>query len=98
MIKLKDMVYDPIISGPDNAVWWTEYVLRHNGARPLRSSFVGVSFFKYYMLDLLCYILAGYLFFLYLSYMILRYVYSRLRKRFRGVPELGGKGGKFKAL
>ncbi|XP_013184861.2 UDP-glycosyltransferase UGT5 [Amyelois transitella] len=98
MIKLKDMIYDPVISGPENALWWTEYVLRHNGARHLRSPAVGVSFFKYYMLDLLSYFLIASLFVLYLSYLILRYVYRRLRQRFRGVPDLGGKGGKFKAL
>ncbi|KAM3956572.1 UDP-glycosyltransferase UGT5-like [Aphomia sociella] len=95
IVKLKDMIFDPVISGPESAVWWTEYVLRHNGARHLRSPAVGVTFFKYYMLDLLFYLLSGCLLVLYLTFLILRYTYKRLRQRFAARPDLGTK---FKAL
>nr|ACN39598.1 UDP-glucosyl transferase [Bombyx mori] len=97
IIKLKGMVVDPLISGPDNAVWWTEYVLRNRGAQHLRSPVVGVTFIKYYMLDILTYILAVVLFLLYLTFLVLKCICRRLRARF--VLRTGqGPEGKFKAL
>ncbi|KAG6449959.1 UDP-glucosyltransferase 2-like [Manduca sexta] len=97
IVKLKDMVVDDVISGPELAVWWTEYVLRNGGAQHLRSAAVGATFVKYYMLDLLSYLLAGVLFTIYLTFCIVRYIVSRLRKRYileRGIVS----SVKFKAL
>lgn len=93
--KLKDIAFDPIISGPENAVWWTEYVIRHRGARHLRSSAVGVTFAKYFMLDLVSYVVAAACLALFLAYIMLRSVIKRLQARFFGRSE---EGGKFKVL
>ncbi|XP_045502644.1 UDP-glycosyltransferase UGT5-like isoform X2 [Colias croceus] len=95
MIKLKSMVVSPVISGPDNAVWWTEYVLRNGGAKYLRSPAVGISFVKYYMLDIAGILLSVSLILLSAAYFMLRIVYRRLYARF--VNKFGDKG-KFKAL
>lgn len=90
------MVFDPVISGPENAVWWTEYVIRHKGARHLRSPAVGVGFFKYFLLDLLVYVFIALCIALFLSYLMLRYILRRLQARFFGRTE--DAGGKFKVL
>nr|WEU75324.1 uridine diphosphate-glycosyltransferases 34A14 [Glyphodes pyloalis] len=96
IVKLKDMVFDPMISGPENAIWWTEYVMRHKGARHLRSPAVGVGFIKYFLLDLVFYIFVAASLALFLSYVILRFIIRKLRARFFGIPE--DVGGKFKVL
>lgn len=35
----------------DKAVWWVEYVLRHNGARHMQSEAVHLNWFQYHSLD-----------------------------------------------
>ncbi|XP_061721362.1 UDP-glucosyltransferase 2-like [Cydia pomonella] len=92
---IKEVTEDPVISGPENAVWWTEYVLRHNGAKHLRSPAVGVSFIRYYMLDVIAFLLAVAALLLYLSFVMLKFTVRRLRLRFLARRELGGK---FKSL
>jgi hypothetical protein len=37
----------------DRAVWWTEYVLRHNGARHLRSVLLDLTWYQYLLLDVI---------------------------------------------
>ena len=37
----------------DRAVFWTEYVIRHNGARHMRSAARNLNFFQYYCLDVI---------------------------------------------
>ncbi|CAH0728329.1 unnamed protein product, partial [Brenthis ino] len=95
MIKLKSLTVDQIISGPENAVWWTEYVLRHGGARHLRAQAVGVSFFKYYLLDIISILLGVSAILLLISFYSLRYVLRRIRLR---ILQKFDKSGKYKAL
>lgn len=95
MIKLKSLTVEQIISGPENAVWWTEYVLRYGGARHLRAQAVGVSFFKYYLLDIICILLGVSAILLLISFYILRYVLRRIRLR---ILQKFDKSGKYKAL
>ncbi|CAG9816008.1 unnamed protein product [Phaedon cochleariae] len=42
---------DEEVPSLQRAVYWTEYVIRHKGARHLRSPVVGMPAWKYYMLD-----------------------------------------------
>lgn len=44
---------DQQVTGLEQGVWWTEYVLRHNGARHLRSVAVDVPFYKFLLLDVI---------------------------------------------
>ncbi|ALC45682.1 Ugt86Dh [Drosophila busckii] len=46
--RLQDQPMSPL----DNAVWWTEYVLRHKGAPHMRLSEQDMSFMQYYSLDI----------------------------------------------
>ncbi|KAF5301861.1 hypothetical protein FQR65_LT08693 [Abscondita terminalis] len=59
---LSRLVLDQPMSGLDQAVWWTEFVIRHKGAEHLRSPFLEVSDYQYYYLDVffvLCVTLLG---------------------------------------
>ncbi|XP_049877723.1 UDP-glucosyltransferase 2-like [Pectinophora gossypiella] len=95
MSKLKAKVVNEYISGPDNAVWWVDYVLRNGGARHLRAATVGMSSFSYFLLDVVGILLVGSLVVLLVSYFLLRWVIKRLRVKFL---RRGETGGKFKAL
>lgn len=56
------------VPGIQRAVYWTEYVIRHKGARHLRNPYLNAPLWKYYMLDVfglavLVLVLAIYLFY-----------------------------------
>lgn len=44
------------MSGLDLAVWWTEYVIRHNGTQHLRSPTIDVPLYEYLCLDVLLFL------------------------------------------
>lgn len=41
------------MSGLEKAVWWTEYVLRHKGAKYLRNPGRDLPYYQYFLLDVL---------------------------------------------
>ncbi|XP_040924362.1 UDP-glucuronosyltransferase 2C1-like [Betta splendens] len=43
----------------DTAVFWTEYVMRHRGAAHLRSESYRMSWFSFYSVDVVCFLLAS---------------------------------------
>ncbi|RZC39915.1 UDP-glucuronosyltransferase 2B20-like, partial [Asbolus verrucosus] len=49
--ELRDLLFDQPMNGLDKAVWWIEYVLRHKGARHLRSPAVDMPWYEYFLLD-----------------------------------------------
>lgn len=51
-IKISKRLRDQPKSPLETAVWWTEYVLRHNGAPHMRISQEDMSFMQYYKLDI----------------------------------------------
>ncbi|CAG4953743.1 unnamed protein product [Parnassius apollo] len=95
MSRLRSIAYDPILSGPENAVWWTEYVIQNGGARHFRSPVVGSSFFKYLLLDIVTILLIITFIGIFIVYITLRYIARRMRSRFFQKPE---EKGKFKAV
>ncbi|XP_039437826.1 UDP-glucosyltransferase 2 [Culex pipiens pallens] len=52
---LKDQRNTPL----ETAIYWTEYVIRHNGAYHLQSPARNLTFFTYYGLDMICFFLAA---------------------------------------
>ncbi|KAL0810818.1 hypothetical protein ABMA28_010130 [Loxostege sticticalis] len=56
--RLKKILQDQSQSPLERAVWWTEYVIRHSGATHLRNPGAGMSWHKYYMLDVVLPLLA----------------------------------------
>lgn len=42
----------------DNAIFWTEYVIRHKGAPHFKSAALELTWYQYYMLDAIAFVLA----------------------------------------
>ncbi|KAK4873133.1 hypothetical protein RN001_015162 [Aquatica leii] len=51
--ELSDLENDQPMTGLERALWWTEYVLRHRGAKHLRSPYLDVPLYQYLLLDVL---------------------------------------------
>jgi len=62
----------------DRAVWWTEYVLRHNGARHLRSSVMDLTWYQYLLLDVIGFLSLLILVLPYLTYIIIQRIFCCL--------------------
>ncbi|CAH0598246.1 unnamed protein product [Chrysodeixis includens] len=59
IIKMRSVMRDEVQSPLERAVWWTEYVLRHGGAKHLRSPAANISWAEYLELELVLTLLAG---------------------------------------
>lgn len=92
---LRSRVNDPLISGPEHALKWTEYVIRHQGASHLRSPAVGITFTKYYLLDIISVLLILYLVSAISAFFVIRFAFRWIRTKVLKKYELTGK---FKAL
>ncbi|XP_059056333.1 UDP-glucosyltransferase 2-like [Achroia grisella] len=57
--KLRTLMADQPQTPLERAVWWTEHVLRHGGARHLRSPAANMSWTEYLELELVIYLLIG---------------------------------------
>lgn len=53
MKQLVDFSNDQPIANLDKAIWWIEYVLRHNGTTNLKASDAGIPLYKYYNFDVI---------------------------------------------
>ncbi|KAK4872736.1 hypothetical protein RN001_014765 [Aquatica leii] len=51
--KLAELASDQPMTGLEKAIWWTEYVIRHNGTKHLRSPLLDIPFYQYYFLDII---------------------------------------------
>ena len=65
-----DLYRDRPMSALDTAVYWVEYVIRHNGARHMQSQAVHMNFFQYYGLDVVGLIVAV----MYIVFKIIKYL------------------------
>lgn len=54
--KVADLANDRPMNGLEQAIWWTEYVLRHKGAKHLRSSSVDIPYYQYFLLDVIAFL------------------------------------------
>ncbi|KAL0810811.1 hypothetical protein ABMA28_010123 [Loxostege sticticalis] len=57
--KLRSLMKDQPQAPLERAVWWTEYVIRHSGARHLRSPSANMPWYQYFELELVAYLLLG---------------------------------------
>ena len=49
--ELRDLIYDEPMTSRERAVWWTEYVIRHKGAKHLKYAGRNTPFYQRYWLD-----------------------------------------------
>lgn len=74
---------DEPMSGIEKAVWWTEYVLRHKGAKHLKSGAADLPTSQFYLLDVLGALSIILLIVLYIVYKIGKLLYSLGKSLFR---------------
>ncbi|KAJ8959695.1 hypothetical protein NQ318_021887 [Aromia moschata] len=53
---LRRQVLDSPTSGLESAVWWTEYVIRHKGAKHLRNPAADLPLYQYFLLDVISFL------------------------------------------
>ncbi|KAJ8733177.1 hypothetical protein PYW08_001475 [Mythimna loreyi] len=82
MERFRSLVQDAPQSPLERAVWWTEYVLRHGGAKHLRSPSANISWWEYLELDLVLTLLAAFLIALTLIIVALRCVYKLVLRNY----------------
>lgn len=51
--KFKELIYDEPMTSREKAVWWTEYVIRHKGAKHLKYPGRNVPFYQRHWLDII---------------------------------------------
>ncbi|XP_056632310.1 UDP-glucosyltransferase 2-like isoform X2 [Diorhabda sublineata] len=69
---------DEEIPSLQRAVYWTEYVIRHKGAKHLKSPIVDMPAWKFYMLDVLGFLAIILILILFVIYLLLRTLFRRL--------------------
>lgn len=77
---------DEEVPSLERAIYWTEYIIRHKGAKHLRSPLIDMPIWKYYMLDM--YAILALLLILYISvvlYALMKMVYY-IRDKFLYKP------------
>lgn len=65
---LKDQLESPL----ERAVFWTEYVLRHNGGQHLQSPAKEMTFIRYYLIDVILLAVVLIYLILYLCYFVFK--------------------------
>lgn len=48
---------DVPMKGLDKAIWWTEYVIRHKGAKQLRNPAADIPLYQYLLLDVIAFLI-----------------------------------------
>jgi glucuronosyltransferase len=78
MKKLSAISKDEPESSLDRAVWWAEYVIRHNGAKHLRSAALDLAWYQYLLLDVAAFLFIIFAITVLVSYLILKNIYLYL--------------------
>jgi len=64
-------------------VYWTEYIHRHKGAPHLKSHALNLTWYQYFLLDVIAAILILSLIFLFVCYTIIKIIYKNSLKYLR---------------
>nr|WEU75337.1 uridine diphosphate-glycosyltransferases 340G1 [Glyphodes pyloalis] len=78
--KLKQIMNDQPESSLERAVWWTEYVIRHGGAKHLRASAANISWSEYWMVDVIAAVLGVAVILLIAVFAAIKFLLTRLRQ------------------
>ncbi|CAG5031200.1 unnamed protein product [Parnassius apollo] len=76
IIRLRSLMQDQPQAPLNRAVWWIEYVLRHGGAKHLRSPAANMSWIEYYELELVFILLSSILIFIGLITFLIKFSIS----------------------
>ncbi|XP_022163253.1 UDP-glucuronosyltransferase 2A3-like [Myzus persicae] len=73
---------DRPMSPADSVVYWTEYIIRHNGDPHLKSHALSLSWYQYFLIDIICTLLFIVLIVLFVIYYCLQIMYKQIFKYF----------------
>lgn len=71
-MHIEKLMNDAPMKGIDKAVWWIEYVIRHKGAKHLRSPSMDIPWYQYLLLDVMAVILSTLLLLIFIIYKMLK--------------------------
>lgn len=71
-LEVSKRFQDRPMSALDTAMYWIEYVIRHKGARHMKSSAMELSWIAYNMIDVYAFIILGMLLFVYVLNVIVK--------------------------
>lgn len=74
-VELSERFRDRPMSALDSAMFWIEYVIRHKGAKHMKSPAIELSWIAYSMLDVFAFILVGILLIAYVLYKVVKFLY-----------------------
>lgn len=77
------MIKDHPLSPQENIVFWTEYVIRHNGAKLLNSVTASIPMYQYLLLDIIGFILLATIAVISSLYLSVKIVFSLIQKHLR---------------
>lgn len=83
VVRCKSYLEDQPIYGMAKAIWWIEYVLRHNGTHHLRFPGADVSTFKYFMLDVIFVLLVVLVLFVIVSIKCIYSLKNRIKRKLK---------------
>jgi len=70
-----------------SVVYWTEYVIRHKGAPHLRSNGYNLTWYQYFLLDVMAVVLVSISVVLFVIYRGSKFVYKRVLQKTNKVSE-----------
>lgn len=76
---MSTIFHDRPMSSIDTAIYWVEYVIRHKGAHHLRSPAVELSWYQYYLLDVISFLMSIILLLILICYFMCNQVVKLLR-------------------
>lgn len=78
--KISDLLWDQPMKPLDKAVWWIEYVIRHGGAKHLRSPAADMSWFKLFSLDVIVFLVGSALTMSFILGLVIKSLFKLLTK------------------
>jgi glucuronosyltransferase len=85
MKKMSAISKDEPESSLNRAVWWTEYVIRRNGAKHLQSAVLDLAWYQYLLLEVVAFLFLLLALTVLLSYLTLKIVYRYLTAQYYNV-------------
>ncbi|KAG8231148.1 UDP-glycosyltransferase [Ladona fulva] len=80
-VKMSKIFRDQLETSLERGVYWTEYVIRHNGAPHLRSAAVDLWWFQYYLIDVIAFALLLAFISIFIFCTIVKFVYKFICKK-----------------
>ena len=80
--ELAEIIQDEPMTGLEKAIWWTEYVIRHKGAKHLRSPIIDIPFYQYHLLDVIAFLVVLAVTVIYIIYKLVKFLLKLISKLF----------------